>query len=72
MKLSAAFMIESCGLKGAIKGDAQISERHSLVFINRGSATGAEIWALASRARNAVKEKFGVDLETEVRIYRQP
>ena len=65
MKLSAAWLIEACGLKGLQQGQAAVSEQHALVLINRGNATGSEIWALAERIRDTVKDRFGVVLEPE-------
>ncbi len=64
-KLSAAWLIETCGFKGAREGDAGISETHALVLVNHGTADGAQIWALAERIRQTVAERFGVNLEPE-------
>ena len=70
MKLSAAWMIEQCGLKGFRAGDAAVSERHALVLVNHGQATGAEILSLADRVRETVAGTFGIQLESEPRIVR--
>lgn len=64
-KLSAAWLIEACGLKGVREGDAGVSEQHALVLVNHGTATGAQVWALAQRVRDAVESRFGVRLEPE-------
>ncbi len=64
-KLSAAWLIESCGFKGLQQGQAAVSEQHALVLINLGKATGGEIWALAERIRDSVNDRFGVVLEPE-------
>ena len=48
-KLSAAWLIESCGWRGHREGDAGISERHSLVLVNHGHATGLQLLDLARR-----------------------
>lgn len=64
-KLSAAWLIEACGLKGLREGDAGVSERHALVLVNHGAASGAQILAVAERVQAAVRERFGVDLEPE-------
>lgn len=67
-KLSAAWMIESCGFKGLREGDAGISNRHALVLVNHGQASGAQLWALAQRVMTGVAERFGVKLEPEPRV----
>ncbi len=67
-KLSAAWLIETCGFKGLREGDAGISNRHALVLVNHGDATGAQLWALAQRVRAGVHARFGVWLEPEPRV----
>ncbi len=64
-KLSAAWLIDACGFKGLREGNAEVSSQHALVLVNRGHATGAQIWALAQKVRDAVKQRFGVTLEPE-------
>jgi UDP-N-acetylmuramate dehydrogenase len=72
VKLSAAWLIESCGFKGLRNSDAGISTRHALVLVNHGRASGAELWALARHVRDGVRERFGVNLEPEPRIIGAP
>jgi len=67
-KLSAGWLIETCGLKGTSVGGAAVSERHALVLVNRGGATGADVAALAARIQAAVEDRFGVALEPEPRL----
>jgi len=69
-KLSAAWLIDACGLKGAAVGGAAVSERHALVLVNRGGATGRDVAALAARVQAAVADRFGVELEPEPRLVR--
>ncbi|MCC9296367.1 UDP-N-acetylmuramate dehydrogenase [Clostridium sp. MT-14] len=64
----AAKLIEDSGLKGENVGDAQVSEKHSGFIINRGNATASDILNLIKIVQHRVKEKFNVDLYTEVRI----
>ncbi len=71
-KLSAAWLIETCGFKGLREGDAGISNRHALVLVNHGRATGAQLWALAQRVRAGVRERFGILLEPEPRVIGVP
>ena len=64
-KLSAAWLVEACGFKGAREGDAGISSQHALVLVNHGHATGAALRALAERVQAGVRERFGVELQPE-------
>ncbi len=64
-KLAAGRLIDAVGMKGRREGDAGVSEKHSLVLVNYGSATGAEIAAVAERVKAAVKRRYGVELEPE-------
>jgi UDP-N-acetylmuramate dehydrogenase len=64
-KLSAAWMIESCGYKGLRDGDAGISNRHALVLVNHGHASGPQLWALAQKVMLGVQQRFGVQLAPE-------
>ena len=64
----AARLIEACGLKGRVVGGAQISTKHANFIVNLGRARAADIESLITLAERAVKERFGVPLEREVRI----
>lgn len=64
----AARLIEACGLKGKRIGGAEISAKHANFIINTGDASAADIEALIDLAQKTVHEKFGVELEREVRI----
>ena len=67
-KLSAAWLIDACGWKGAREGDAGVSDAHALVLVNHGQASGVQLLALARRIAASVGERFGVALEPEPRI----
>ncbi len=69
-KLSAAWMIESCGYKGLREGDAGISNRHALVLVNHGDASGPQLWALAQKVMLGVQQKFAVQLAPEPLVIR--
>jgi UDP-N-acetylmuramate dehydrogenase len=65
----AASLIEACGLKGHEIGGARISEKHANFIVNpKGKARASDIEALIEHARDAVKERFGIELVPEVRI----
>ncbi len=67
-KIGAGFLIEQCGLKGKKVGGAQIWEEHANYIINLGQAKSADVRELIALAKRSVKEKFGVELEEEIRI----
>ena len=64
----AGKLLEACGLKGARRGDAEISERHANVIVNRGAARAADVLELMRLMRASVREKFGVELIAEVDV----
>jgi UDP-N-acetylmuramate dehydrogenase len=64
-KLSAAWLIEAAGFKGTREGDAGISNRHALVLVNHGKASGQELWAFAQRVIDGVQSRFGITLDPE-------
>ena len=71
VKIPAGWLIEQAGWKGRrlLPGSgAGVHDKHALVIVNRGWATGAEIWALAQAVQAAVDEKFGIMLEPEPRV----
>jgi UDP-N-acetylmuramate dehydrogenase len=69
VKLSAAALIQHCGLKGHQHLQAAVSNQHALVLVNLGGASGIDIWHLAQEVQDMVFQQFGVLLEPEPRIY---
>lgn len=67
-KLSAGWLIEKCNLKGLRKGSAGVYDKHALILVNHGSASGSDINAIAKIIISKVKKKFGIVLEPEVLI----
>lgn len=65
---AAGALIDQAGLKGTRIGGAAISEVHANFIINDGHATTTDILTLIELARVAVKSKFGIILEEEVRL----
>lgn len=66
----AAALIEEAGLKGESVGGAMVSEKHSGFIINKNGATTEDILTLMDRVKNVVKEKFGVELQAEVKLWK--
>ncbi len=64
----AGRLIEATGLKGLVRGGAQVSERHANFIVNTGGASAAEIRQLMEQIQQAVWEKNHIWLEPEVRL----
>lgn len=65
--LSAGALIEQCGLKDLSVGKARISDRHANFVVTEEGATSKDVDSLITRVQAAVADKFGVDLELEIR-----
>ena len=63
----AGKLIQDAGLRGFQVGGAQVSKKHCGFVINKDHATAADVWELMCQVRAIVKEKFGVELEPEVK-----
>ena len=68
VKLAAGWLIDRAGWKGRSEGHVGVHERQALVLVNRGGATGSEVLAFARKVQQAVHERFGVEIDTEVNI----
>jgi UDP-N-acetylmuramate dehydrogenase len=68
VKIPAGWLLEQCHFKGKRQGQAGFYEKHALILVNHGGASGAELWHLAQQAQVEVKEKFGIELEPEVGV----
>lgn len=64
----AGKLIQDSGLQGKQIGGAEVSLKHAGFIINKDSATANEYIALIEHVQQVVKEKYGVQLEREVRI----
>ena len=65
-KTSAAWLIEHAGYgRGYGTARAALSGKHTLALTNRGSASAADLLALAAEVRDGVRERFGITLVNE-------
>ena len=64
----AAKLIDDTGLRGLCVGDAEVSSKHTGFIINKGNAQAKDILDLISLVQKNVKNKFNVELTTEVII----
>ena len=65
---SAGRLIEAAGLKGRRIGAAEVSRKHANFIVNLGGARADDVLALMAEMRERVRERFGIELEPEVRI----
>jgi UDP-N-acetylmuramate dehydrogenase len=63
---SAGALVDRAGLKDHRIGDARISSVHANFIVNEGRATARDVRALVELAREAVRERFGVELRDEI------
>jgi UDP-N-acetylmuramate dehydrogenase len=69
VKLAAGWLIEQAGWKGFRDGDAAVHRLQSLVLVNHGQASGAQIHGLAQRIQADIQARFGVALEMEPNLH---
>jgi UDP-N-acetylmuramate dehydrogenase len=61
-------MLIKAGLQGKQIGGAQVSMKHAGFIVNKGGATATDYLNLIHYIQKTIKEKYGIDLHTEVRI----
>lgn len=68
--IPAGWLIEQCGLKGLKVGGAKVSEEHGNFIINFKNATQADVLALVEKVKEAVYNKYKIELQEEVNIIK--
>jgi UDP-N-acetylmuramate dehydrogenase len=69
---SAWKLVDGAGWRGKLRGAAKFSELHSNFMINTGEATAADLEGLGEAVRADVLEKFGVQLDWEIKRIGRP
>ena len=64
-KVAAAWLIDQCGWKGYRNKTVGVHNRQALVLVNHSDGNGRDILSLATRIREDVKSRFGIELEME-------
>ena len=64
----AGRLLEEAGMKGFVYGKARVSDKHANFILNDGEASAQEIYTLIRMGQTRVKEKFGIDLQTEIEL----
>lgn len=65
----AGLLIDRAGCKGQAVGGATVSDRHANFIVTSPGATASDVIALMDRVAEAVRERFGVELEREVVVW---
>jgi UDP-N-acetylmuramate dehydrogenase len=65
-------LIEAAGLKGTRIGQIEVSHIHANYFVNHGGGTAKDALELIRLVEETVRDKLGVELETEVRVIGEP
>ena len=68
VKVAAGWLIEKAGWKGKSAGLAAVHNKQSLVIVNKGGASGKEIFRLSEMVAEDVYKKFNIQLEQEVQV----
>ena len=66
---SAGELIQKCELKGKRVGNVKISELHANFIVNLGGGKAKDVKKLIKIIKNKIKNKFGIALEEEIRIF---
>lgn len=67
---SAGMLVEQCGLKGRVVGDAIVSPQHGNFIVNRGHATARDVFELIRIVTDEVAQQTGIVLELEAKVWR--
>ncbi|MDR3640617.1 MAG: UDP-N-acetylmuramate dehydrogenase [Humidesulfovibrio sp.] len=68
--MSAGKLLDDAGMRGKRLGGMAFSELHANFLVNLGGGTAAQALELMDFGRNAVRARFGVELETEVVVLK--
>jgi UDP-N-acetylmuramate dehydrogenase len=70
--LKAWKVIDDAGMRGARRGGAQMSPKHSNFLVNTGAATAADLEGLGEEVRKKVFLHSGIELEWEIKRVGEP
>ncbi len=70
--LKAWKLIDDAGMRGAVRGGAQMSPKHSNFLVNTGDATAEDLEKLGEDVRKKVSQTHGIALEWEIMRVGEP
>ncbi|MFI3300070.1 MAG: UDP-N-acetylmuramate dehydrogenase [Candidatus Gastranaerophilales bacterium] len=65
---SAGKLLDECNMKGSKMNGAKVWENHANFIVNSDNATSLDVLELMLKMYEAVKEKFDIELEPEIRF----
>ncbi len=68
VKIPAGRLLEVLGWRGKWIGNVGTFDRHALIVVSNGKATGEEILDFANKMKQSVLDTFDIELKTEVNI----
>ncbi len=71
MRVSAGLLIDRAGCKGLGVGSVQVSVQHANFFNTASGTTTEDVFRLIEQVQNRVEKRFGVELETELVIWKR-
>lgn len=68
-RIAAGRLIDEAGFKGMILGGALVSPVHANFLVNRRGARASDVLGLIHDIKTRVRERNGVDLELEIKVW---
>lgn len=69
--MHAGALIDEAGLKGFRIGGAEVSKKHANFIVNVDDATAADVLAVRDHVIKVIKEKYNIDLVSEMRVFEE-
>jgi UDP-N-acetylmuramate dehydrogenase len=66
--IPAGMLLEQVQAKELRIGDAAVYHKHANIVVNLGQARASEVWQITRIMKERVKNRFGIELEDEVRF----
>lgn len=68
VKVATGRLLQNLGWLGKWEGNVGVHDKHALVLVTNGKASGEEVVAFANKIKENFKEVYGIDLQTEVNL----
>lgn len=68
VKIATGRLLQELGWLGKWSGNVGVHDRHALVIVTNGKATGEEVVNFAETIKKSYLDKYGIELETEVNL----